>query len=225
MATRRGEIKVITGGNQMSLIRDTEEVLKFLEFAARKGILNETGIQHRLTACHNLFALLNEDEDSLDFILQNLDVLVNRFRNKNPQVQASTLKVYKSRTKSSIEDFRAWSADPFAWERTVTDKAKAMALENRKEKRAKKKAEKVTPAVASAAAPEPVVAEPPPVDAFVATIPMANTRRVSFPIRPDLNIDIYLPMEGITQKELNRLGLFLYPYCQDLDADQLRWPS
>ncbi len=224
MATRRSEIKVITGGNQMSLIRDTEEVLKFLEFAARKGILNETGIQHRLTAAHNLFAMLNEDEDSLDFILQNLDVLVNRFRNKNPNVQASTLKVYKSRVKSSIEDFRAWSADPFAWERTVTDKAKAMALENRKEKRAQKKAsaKKESVVVASAVAPESTVAETENVPVH---IPNATVRRVSFPIRPDFNIDIFLPTEGITQKELNRLGMFLYPYCQDLDTDQLRWPT
>ena len=32
-------MKVIHGGNQMSLIRDTEEVVKFLEFAGRKSIL------------------------------------------------------------------------------------------------------------------------------------------------------------------------------------------
>ena len=29
-----------------------------------------------------------------------------------------------TRVKSSLEDFKAWSADPFAWERAVTDKAK-----------------------------------------------------------------------------------------------------
>src|ERR1051325_10160223 len=102
------EMKVIQGGNQMSLIRDTEEVVKFLEFAGRKSILNEQAINCRLTACHNLFSVLNEDEDSIDYILSNLDVLINRFRNKNGNVRASTLKVYKSRVKSSLEDFKAW---------------------------------------------------------------------------------------------------------------------
>lgn len=219
MATRRSEIKVISGGNQMSLIRDTEEVIKFLEFAARKGILNETAIHCRLTACHNLFAMLNEDEDSLDFISKNLDVLVHRFGNKNPNVQASTLKVYKSRTKSSIEDFRAWSADPFAWERCITDKAKAAASENRKEKRIKVKAPKAakTAVVKPAQGPEAATTE--------VLIKEGRVRRVAFPIRPDFSIEICLPTEGITQKELNRLGLFLYPYCQDLEADQIRWPN
>ncbi len=223
MATRRSEIKVIAGGNQMSLIRDTEEVIKFLEFAARKGILNETAIQHRLTASHNLFAMLNEDEDSLDFILQNLDVLVNRFRNRNPNVQASTLKVYKSRLKSSIEDFRAWSSDPFAWERTVTERAKAHALESRKEKRelAKKAPKGEKAAEPKATLPEAELSTPENLT------PQTDNkgRRVSFPIRPDFNIEILLPTEGITLKELHRLGLFLYPYCQDLEAEQLRWPS
>src|ERR1700733_4930856 len=129
-------MKVIHGGNQMSLIRDTEEVIKFLEFAGRKSILNEHAINCRLTACHNLFSVLNEEEDSIDYILKNLDLLINRFRNKNNNVRASTLKVYKSRVKSSLEDFRSWSADPFAWERAVTDKAKAAGLESRKEKKA-----------------------------------------------------------------------------------------
>src|SRR6476661_1603494 len=127
-------MKVIPGGNQMSLIRDTEEVLKFLEFAGRKLILNEQAINCRLTACHNLFSVLNEEEDNIDYILKNLDVLINRFRNSNTNVQASTLKVYKSRVKSSLEDFKAWSADPFAWERAVTDKARANRKESRKEK-------------------------------------------------------------------------------------------
>ncbi len=61
--TERGEMKVIAGGNQMSLIRDTEEVIKFLECAGRKSILNEHAINCRLTACGNLFSVLNGDED------------------------------------------------------------------------------------------------------------------------------------------------------------------
>lgn len=213
-------MKVIPGGNQMSLIRDTEEVIKFLEFAGRKLILNEHAIHCRLTACNNLFAVLNEDEDSIDYILGNLDVLINRFRNRNTSVRASTLKVYKSRVKSSLEDFKSWSADPFAWERKVTDKAKAAGLESRKEKILRAKATK---------APEPVkkakkhIAEP------VAAVPAEPTvssdlnRKVAFPIRPDFSIEMTLPAEGLSMKELHRLGLFLYPYCYDLDPERSPW--
>ena len=139
-------MKVIAGGNhQMSLIRDTEEVVKFLEFAGRKSILNEHAINCRLTACHNLFSVLNEEEDNIDYILKNLDLLINRFRNKNNNVSASTLKVYKSRLKSSLEDFKAWSADPFAWERAVTEKAKTNGMGSRLERKERQEKKRTGP--------------------------------------------------------------------------------
>lgn len=236
MRVQEREMKVIPGGNQMSLIRDTEEVIKFLEFVGRKSILNEHAINCRLTACNNLFSVLNEDEDSLDYILKNLDVLTNRFRNKNTTVQASTLKVYKSRVKSSLEDFKAWSADPFAWERAVTDKAKASGLESRKEKKKKQQQQKkqlqqgpVAATVVDEGAPEVVTT--PNLDMLIAEgasarPPHGNAplRRVSFPIRSDFSVEMVLPAEGITLKELHRLGLFLYPYCQDIDPDSTGWP-
>ncbi|MBY0372334.1 hypothetical protein K2X33_16760 [bacterium] len=212
-------MKVIPGGNQMSLIRDTEEVLKFLEFAGRKSILNEHAIHNRLTACNNLFGVLNEEEDSLDYILSNLDVLVNRFRNRNNNVRASTLKVYKSRVKSSIEDFKAWSADPFAWERAVTDKAKAAAAADKH----KDKKQPVKPAGKKAKVALPVEEE---MEASLEVAPVSSdaVRHVSFPIRKDFCVEMTLPPEGITLKELKRLGLFLYPYCQDIDPGSSHGP-
>lgn len=209
-------MKVIHGGNQMSLIRDTEEVVKFLEFAGRKSILNEQAINCRLTACHNLFSVLNEDEDSTDYILQNLDLLINRFRNKNNNVRASTLKVYKSRVKSSLEDFRAWSADPFAWERAVTDKARANGMESRREKKEKKE-------VGVPVEPKQETKKKKTVDREVADRPtpsVGSTRMVSFPIRANFSVEMSLPADGLTLKELQRIGLFLYPYCTDIDQEK-----
>lgn len=209
-------MKLITGANQMSLIRDTEECLKFLEFVGRKSILNEHAVNCRLTACNNLFSVLNEEEDSIDYILGNLDLLINRFRNKNNNVRASTLKVYKSRVKSSLEDYQAWSADPFAWERAITDKAKAQGLESRKEKKPKpstKKAKNEAPEE-----DEAVVDAPGPVSS-------KSVRQVSFPIRKDFSIEMNLPAEGLTLKELHRIGLFLFPYCIDADHESVSpWP-
>jgi hypothetical protein len=217
-------MKVIPGGNgQMSLIRDTEEVAKFLEFAGRKNILNERTVNHRLTACNNVFSVLNEDEDNLDYILGNLDVLIHRLRNKNPNVRASTLKVYKSRVKSSLEDFKAWSADPFAWEREVIVRAKAQGLESRKEKQAAKRAKRSTAPAAKAitaaeSAEEPAIRESAP------AAPPSEGLRVRLPIRPDFSIDIVLPKDGLKLKELHRLGMFLYPYCVDVEVTG-PWPG
>ena len=205
-------MKVIQGGNQMSLIRDTEEVVKFLEFAGRKLILNEQAINCRLTACNNLFAVLNEEEDNIEYILSNLDVLVNRFRNSNNNVRASTLKVYKSRVKSSLEDFKAWSADPFAWERAVTDKTRAsLGAETRKDKLTKVIPDKPLPKRKAAPVEEEVLTRD------------TERRKVAFPIRPDFNVEVTLPANGLTRKELNRLGLFLYPYCNEIDAEDSPW--
>lgn len=216
------EMKIVHGGNQMSLIRDTEEVLKFLEFAGRKSILNEQAINFRLTACNNLFSVLEEEEDNLDFILTNLDVLVNRFRNKNTSVQASTLKVYKSRVKSSLEDFKAWSADPFAWERQITDKARAAGLESRREKKAAKPPATAAPTAKKKAAAK-IESELPAENE--APVVVGPARRVSFPIRPDFCVEMTIPAEGLTLKELQRLGLFLYPYCSDMEPGETRWPA
>ncbi len=211
------KMKIITGGNQMSLIRDTEEVVKFLEFASRKSILNEHAVTCRLTACHNLFAGLNEEEDSLDFILSNLDVLTHRFHNKNPNVQASTLKVYKSRVKSSIEDFQGWSADPFAWERSLTDKATRTAhQEGRKEKQGRK-FRKAAPQAAASTESLEAQTEPTPKA-------RRGIRRVLFPINSDFSVEMAIPEGGLTLKELHRLGLFLFPYCKDIDTEKIRGP-
>jgi hypothetical protein len=188
--------------NQMSLLSETSEVIKFLEFAGDSSILNEHTVNCRLTACNNLFSILTEGEDSIDYILQNLEVLIHRFRNKNNLVQASTLKVYKSRVKSSLEDFRAWTKDALAWEKTVNDKSRILQQHKANKLRA-------PTAVMENRAPEPIAGE-----GAEKSVPSSG-QKMSFPIRPNVNVEVVLPPEGLTLKDLLRLGLFLYPYCKD----------
>ena len=208
-------MKVIQGdfsiSNQMSLIRDTEEVVKFLEFAGKKLILDSHAVNCRLTACHNLFSVVNEEEDNIDFLIDNLDLLINRLRNKNKSVNESTLKVYKSRLKSTLEDYKSWAADPFAWEKSVTERSKAQAAESRKSERSRKRDSRCTETrketekrvVASkVSAPAPLTHQ---------------VRKLSLPIRGNVDIEVTLPSEGITVKDLQRIGMFLYPYCNDSD--------
>lgn len=225
------EMKVISGGNQMSLIRDTEEILKFLEFTANKNILDEHAVQCRLTACHNLFSVVTEDEDSVEYMLNNLEVFVNRFKNKNKITNEATLRVYKSRTKSSLEDYKSWSADPFAWERSLLQKQKVQ-TEEKRAKKAKKAPKVQEPAVAEVANSAPValppvaqeVPAPLPQEAAPAPAPLRiDATRFSFPLRPGLNIELKLPEDGITWKEYQRIGLFLYAYCKDVDFDGIGW--
>jgi hypothetical protein len=211
-------------GNQMSLISDTDEIIKFLEFAGNKSILNEHTINCRLTACNNLFSILNEGEDNLEYMLKNLDVLVNRFRNKNTNVQASTLKVYKSRVKSSLEDYRAWSKDPIAWEKTVLDKSK-LTMSREKKSKAPRATPPITETSETELPPTDVVEAPPRKNGSAHST--GHTRKMSFPIRSDFNLEVVIPADGLTLKELLRLGLFLYPYCKDLGSreDSAAWSN
>lgn len=213
-------MKVIQGGNQLSLIRDTEEVLKFLEFVGKKSILDEHAIHCRLTACHNLFSVVNEEEDHLDYILSNLDLLINRFRNKSKSVNDATLKVYKSRVKSSLEDYKAWSNDPFAWERKLNEKKVATQVQ-RRTKKLNKPSKPIEPKSPEVEVPTKAVETSPP-EVRVLTHP---SRKVSFPIRPDFNVEVVIPEGGLTIKELNRLGMFLYPYCTDIETPSAIWTN
>lgn len=214
-------MKVIQGGNQLSLIRDTEEVLKFLEFVGKKSILDEHAIHCRLTACHNLFSVVEEEEDHLEYILSNLELFINRFRNKSKSVNEATLKVYKSRVKSSLEDYKAWSNDPFAWERKLNEKKAATQVQ----RRSKKVNKPSKPAETKVIEVEPTIStqiEKPVAEVRVLTQP---ARKVSFPIRPDFNVEVVIPEGGLTIKELNRLGMFLYPYCNDIETSSTIWTN
>lgn len=226
----RGEIKLIPGGNQMCLIRDTEEVIKFLEFVGRKSILNERAVNCRLTACNNLFSVLNEEEDNLEYIVGNLDLLVHRFRNRNPAVRASTMKVYKSRVKSSIEDFRSWSADPFVWERQVSEKAKLQERGARKAQRAARKASDMDQTTVSKVATGKVstadIEEMDEILEPIAEIKLTGKmRKLQFPVREGVSVEVSFPADGLTLKELRRLGMFLFPYCTDFDTASKDWPT
>jgi len=130
-------------------------------------------------------------------------------------------KIYKSRAKNSIEDFQAWSADPFAWERKVTDKAKNAGMETRKERKHKRRKSQ------SIAKQKQSKTKHPAQEALISDSKekVTGMRTVSFPIRPDCSIEMLIPEEGLSLKELHKLGLFLYPYCNDIDPEKTQWPS
>jgi len=201
--------------SQMSLIYDTDEVIK-------KAILNDHGVHCRTTACKNLFSVLNDDEKSADYVLDNLDIVVNRFRNKNNTVKPATVKVYKSRVKSSLEDFLSWSRDPIAWERSINEKESHSGG-----KKARGKTKKTARVEKRNTSAKNKVAEESPTPAKPVEKLPKGARKISFPIRPDFDIEITIPTEGLTTKELIRLGLFLYPYCRDLELkdESTSWPT
>jgi hypothetical protein len=148
------------------------------------------------------------------------------------------LKVYKSRVKGSLEDFKAWSADPFLWERSVTERAKIHAQDRKREKK-KKTTEDLVAKAKSLPSPESGNGGSEPTTKQVSNEKKANElqselrpqsqqiqqggRSVSFPIRDGFLVQVNLPEDGLTLKEFKRLGLFLYPYCTDIDLERAQW--
>jgi hypothetical protein len=131
--------------------------------------------------------------------------------------------VYKSRLKSTLEDFVAWNKDAVGWERSVLEKANQF----KKEKSAKAAAAAAAAATAASATPPPAeekkVQRPPHrpqtiSNPLVRASESAGSRKVSFPIRNDFNVEVTIPSDGLSSKELLKLGLFLFPYCKDLES-------
>lgn len=51
----------------------------------------------------------------------------------------------------------------------------------------------------------------------------ANGKKtLTFPLSATKVIEITLPREGLSQEEFKKLGLFLYPYCSDLDLTKTK---
>lgn len=163
----KNQMKLITGGKQLSFIRQTEEVLQFLE---HQGLFEEK------TACDWLFSHLKEDEDNLNWILDNLSIISRRDESVNGLQKEEHLE----KVEKSIDYFLSWSADPIGWSRNKSSRAETR------------------------------------------TSPPNKKRTLTFPLSAKKVIEITLPREGISQEEFRRLGLFLYPYCSDLDLTKTK---
>lgn len=167
-AKNRSRMKVIYGGKQLSFIKDTEEVLNFLNCIAGKSLLLRETLEAQLSACELCFSKVPEEHDQLAWILDHLNEILN---DQNDETRNLVI--------TAIESYQDWSKDPFGWER-----------EHASEKTV--------------------------IPAAVAT-PKKSERLLTFPVRADLCVEVKLPEGGLSVDEFQRLGLFLYPYCNDLD--------
>jgi hypothetical protein len=188
-----------------------DEPIEFLGIAASKGFLNDNTVQARRTACSKFFDILDPDQKTVEYVLENLDVIKARFSNLNKDVAGTTVNEYGRRVKLVLEDFTAWKADRAGWERSVSAKQSARpAADGEKKAKAKTEKPKAQPQQQTASGNGAAHQAPPNPD----------TRTVTFPIRPDFDLSVTLPRAGISVDELKRLVYFLLPYAQDWEPSQ-----
>lgn len=95
--------------------RSRDELLKFLNYVGAKGLLSPATAESRKASVNKVLGILSDDEAD-DVGKLDLDEVVRRFANLHGQgYTADSLRTYKSRTKSSIEDFLRYVDNPMAF--------------------------------------------------------------------------------------------------------------
>lgn len=99
----------------MNASKSRAALLEFLDYLARKGLMNKTTALSRKAAVNNVLGILDEEEAD-DVSILDLDDAMMRFRNVyGMKYTPDSLSTYKSRVKSSIEDFLSYRENPMAF--------------------------------------------------------------------------------------------------------------
>jgi hypothetical protein len=167
-------------------ISELDDVQDFLTTTAKQGYLNENTALGRRTACVKLFAVLEQDQQSVAYVIDNMEGIKKRFQNLNKDVRGGTVDEYARRVLFAVNDYLKWKADRGAWEREAGSRGKPAGDGEKKAK-----APKVEKQVAEAA---PVVS--------------ATTRLVAIPIRSDFDVSMVIPKD-ITIHEVRKIAYVL----------------
>lgn len=181
-----------------------DEPLEFLDIVASKGFWNDNTVQARRTACRKFFDILDEDQRNVEYVRDNLDVIKGRYINLNKDAAGATVDEYGRRVKLVLDEFTEWKADRSGWEKKNAAKQTARPPEGQKKPRAERPSAQASTGTNGAGHDDVKSA----------------SRTVTFPLRPDFDLTITLPRDGLTVDELKRLPYFLLPYARDWEPTQ-----
>lgn len=184
---------------------NVNEVIEFLDIASKQGFLNDNTVFGRRTACNKFFEILDPEQKTVEYVKENLDVIKSRFSNLNKDVRGNTVDEYARRVHVALDDFMQWKADRSGWERSVSARQSARQTNDGENKPRAVKPQRATPNQSNSSTSAP--------QTNGSTNPEART--VTFPIRPDFEIQVSLPRNGLTIRELKKLMYFLLPYASD----------
>lgn len=154
--------------------RSRDQLLGFLEYVGSKGLVSPVTARSRKAAANRVLSILSEEEAE-DVTALDLDALMLRFNNlEGRNYTPESLMTYKSRVKSSIDDFRSYLSNP------LTFKSGTQARERREKRGEPDNGVKARPRhVSLVPAPRPVVA------------PLAAANVLNIPLRADLTVRIH----------------------------------
>jgi hypothetical protein len=167
------------------------DLIAFLDYLASKGLMNSTTASARKAAVKTLFSVLDATETT-DVTALKLDEVAVRFLNKRGgEFKPDSVKVYKSRVASAIEDFKKYRADPLNFKIAFTPWTAT---------RSEKPAPQAKDASGGTASSQPP--PPPPIAAFVSPSEMV----FPIPIRPNVIVKIVGLPSDLTKNEAARIA-------------------
>ena len=177
----------------MSEPRSREELLKFLDYVRAKGLMSPNTVESRKASVNKVLGILGEDE-AADVTVLDLDHLMNRFNNLHgKQYTPGSLRSYRSRVKSAIDDFTRYLDNPLAFK-------PGTAKRERKPEGVRKSPHRVHVLKAEEfSTSAPTIDRP-------SLVPTASLNILPIPLRPDLVVRIQgLPFD-LTEAEAKKIA-------------------
>lgn len=182
----------------MTSQRSKEELIKFLNYVGTKGLLSPATVESRKASVNKVLGILSADE-AQDVSNIDLDQVMRRFANLHGQgYTADSLRTYKSRTKSSIDDFLRYVENPMAFRVSGP----------KRQPRAK-------PAPQNNSKPAEAPSAPPSHPTHSVGIPSAGSSIIPIAIRSDVVVHVQgLPLD-LTPREAKKISNVILAMAMD----------
>jgi hypothetical protein len=179
--------------------RSREELIKFLNYVGTKGLLSPSTVESRKASVNKVLGILS-DEEAQDVGSIDLDQVMRRFANLHGQgYTTDSLRTYKSRTKSSIDDFVRYVENPMGF---------------------KVGGPKRQPRTRPATQTNPKTNEEPagtPQSSAITSMPSAGSSIIPIAIRPDVVVHVQgLPLD-LSPREARKISNVILAMALDED--------
>jgi len=186
----------------MTQNRSRDDFIRFLEYLGEKGLVSQATASARRTAAFKVLAVLS-DEEALDVIDLDIDHVMSRFDNLNPhQYTPESLQSYRSRLKTALADFRAYSENPVLFR------------PNGRIRQRQKAGSVVTP---ESRKKLPAVVSPVPASGFsnAPAVDLPNVSQLPIQLRQNLTVRIFgLPFD-LTRQEAQKIANIVLAHASE----------
>jgi len=172
--------------------RSREELFRFLDYVRAKGLMAPNTVESWKASTNKVLGILDADEAE-DVTKLDLDDVVHRFGNLHGQKYTpDSLRSYKSRTKSAIENFSRYLENPLAYKPGVQKRERKPANGSPPRKTHHLEAQNISTV-------SPVIDRP-------SLMPAASSNILPIPLRADLTVHVQgLPFD-LTPAEAKKIA-------------------